>query len=912
MARLTPEEARLLGARLIWGPEEGAPEEVGAEGLGEGAFGRYHLVRLIGLGGMGAVYEAEQDSPKRRVAIKVIRPELMSAEVARRFEHEARILGRLQHPGIAQIYEAGRVEGGAGGPTPYFAMEFVEGVPLTEFAKAGGLGVRARLELFLRACEAVEHAHRMGVIHRDLKPGNILVDAEGRARILDFGVARATDADVRAATMHTEAGKLLGTLPYMSPEQVAGDADGLDTRSDVYSLGVVLYELLAEKPPYEVKRGPVHEAARVITETEPAPLSTVSRVFRGDLETIVGKALAKERERRYQSVGELAADIRRYLNDEPIVARRAGKWYQWKKFLRRNRGAAWVGIGSVGALVVITVVSVVLAVGQAAARAESERLRRSEQRQRAESDRQRAAAVRGATTAKAVTDFFKEMLLSAAPKISAGKELTVREALQLGAERVISSLPAEPSARVQVESAIADAYLDLGERELASPLAEKAYSDGVHELGEADPVTIRAAMVLGRLYSVMGKSEDADTFVRRELEVAIPALGAEDRTVLDLWGVLGSTLDDEGKYEEALEIGRRSREAYSRLDGSESVEALRAGVFEADCLTRLGRFKDAEDVLLPVVETMRRTLPSGSTDLLDGLGSLGLLYNQSRQPSLALPVLRELVAIQTQVLGPEHPKVLSSRNNLASAMWLSGDADGAAREFRELLPIRRRVEGDRDPSTLATINNFSLVLRSKPEWRDEASVLSREVYEARLDTLGEAHPSTITSMLNLGLVLLDLGKSDDGLELIARAVELRRQVLGPDNSATVTGQKTYGEALRKVGREAEAEAPLRFAAERADANPNIDRRSRAEAHDSLGRCLVELGHVDEGVAELDRALTLYVELGAASETKGRQALAALASTYAKLGRQSEADALPTRFPTLAAPAQSSEPSPSAR
>ncbi|MEX2219515.1 MAG: serine/threonine-protein kinase [Phycisphaerales bacterium] len=407
---LSTREAQQLAATLL---AEGADaDDPGARAVAPGPFGRYRVVRLIAAGGMGEVYEAEQESPHRRVAIKTVRPELLSPELARRFDLEARVLARLQHPGIAQVYEAGHVET-SGGTTPFFAMEYVEGKPLTEFARERALTVRARLGLFLRVCEAVEHAHQRGVIHRDLKPGNILIDAAGNARVLDFGVARATDADVRASTLHTEAGRLLGTLPYMSPEQVAGDPADLDTRSDVYSLGVVLYELLAGKLPYDVGRGPVAAAARTIAETEPAPLSAVDRVFRGDLDTIVAKALSKEKGRRYQSVSALGADLRRFLADEPIEARPASALYQVRKFARRNSGLMF-GLGVAAAVLVAgSAASVTFAVRATAAADEVKDAN-------VQLDRAAATARDEAARARATVDFLRTMLSSVSPAIAKG------------------------------------------------------------------------------------------------------------------------------------------------------------------------------------------------------------------------------------------------------------------------------------------------------------------------------------------------------------------------------------------------------------------------------------------------------------------------------------------------------------
>ncbi|HEY3243126.1 MAG TPA: serine/threonine-protein kinase, partial [Phycisphaerae bacterium] len=366
----------------------------------------FRLLRVIGEGGMGVVYEAEQEHPRRTVALKIIRPGLMSHRILRRFQQEADILGQLQHPGIAQIYEAGmaeiegsgfRVQGSdtsADARVPFFAMEFVRGQPLIDYATQHELGTRQRLELIAKVCDAVQHAHQHSVIHRDLKPANILVvddsepltpvggdtralkactsrpafaggilssptpigsDVAARAtprprgrgseciiesaipKILDFGVARLTDSDVQVTTVQTDVGQLIGTIPYMSPEQIVGDPQQVDARADIYALGVILYELLSGRLPLDVRHRSIPEAARMIREEEPSRLSSINAMFRGDIETIVAKALEKEPQRRYASASELGADIRRYLADQPIAARPASTLYQLRKFAKRNR-----------------------------------------------------------------------------------------------------------------------------------------------------------------------------------------------------------------------------------------------------------------------------------------------------------------------------------------------------------------------------------------------------------------------------------------------------------------------------------------------------------------------------------------------------------------------------------------------
>ena len=322
--------------------------------------GRYRVIGVIASGGMGTVYEAMQEEPKRRVALKVVRAGLTSRTALHRFRHEAQILSRLRHPGIAQIFEADSY-GGSGG-VPYFVMEYIDGArTITQYARDERLSTTERLMLFATVCDAIQHGHRRGIIHRDLKPGNILVDASGHPKIIDFGVARATDADMTVATMQTDVGGLVGTLRYMSPEQCDGDSAEIDTRCDIYALGVVLYELLTGEFPYDLSSSSPFEAPRVIREVQPRRLSSIHRNLRGDVETVVLKALEKDREYRYQSAAELGADIQHVVRGEPIEAKRDSLVYTLRKNISRHRRVAAVAIVFVALLAAFGIVSAIQA-----------------------------------------------------------------------------------------------------------------------------------------------------------------------------------------------------------------------------------------------------------------------------------------------------------------------------------------------------------------------------------------------------------------------------------------------------------------------------------------------------------------------------------------------------------------------
>jgi tetratricopeptide (TPR) repeat protein len=491
------------------------------------AIGRYRILRRIGEGGMGSVYEAEQEEPRRVVALKVIKPGLTDPEFLRRFRRESQALARLQHPGIAQIYEAGAEESEAG-VQPFFAMEFIHGETLLEYAGKHQLNTRQRLGVMAKICEAVHHAHQRGLIHRDLKPGNILVDDAGQPKILDFGVARMVDTDVHA-TRHTEIGQLVGTLAYMSPEQVLGDPLTLDTRSDVYALGVILYQLLAGKLPYKVSRQ-VHEAARAIQEDDPPPLSSIHRDFRGDVETIVAKALEKDKARRYSSASDLAGDIRHFLQDEPITARRPTAAYQLVKFTRRHKAL----VSAAAAVFVILLAGIIISTRQAVLLAQAEQ------------------------RAQAVNDFLRNDVLAQAdvanqggPATKLDPHLEVRTALDRAALKIAGKFGKQPEVEAAIRETIGHTYKDLGVYPEARSNLERALELYRRELGPENLKTLSTMRLLGGTVQLQGKYPEAEALLKQTLQLQRRVLGPENPETLGSMNNLAIVYFFEGIYREA-------------------------------------------------------------------------------------------------------------------------------------------------------------------------------------------------------------------------------------------------------------------------------------------------------------------------------------------------------------------------
>jgi eukaryotic-like serine/threonine-protein kinase len=743
--------------------------------------GRFRIIRLLGEGGMGLVYEAEQDNPRRTVALKVIRAGYADKVMLRRFENETQALGRLQHPGIAQIYEAGTAET-TFGLQPYFAMELVHGLPLREYCEAQKLNTRQRLELVAKICDAVQHAHGRGLIHRDLKPGNIVVDQEGQPRVLDFGIARLTDSDA-PATRQTDLGQIVGTLAYMSPEQALGDPAEIDTRSDVYSIGLILYGLLAGELPYTIGYQ-LHEAIRTIREEEGTALSSFNRNFRGDIETIVAKALEKDKTRRYASAAELAADIRRYLRDEPIVARPASATYQLQKFARRHRGMV---IG-------VIAVFLALAIGMVASIWQAVRARRAE------------------AAAQAVNDFLQHDVLAQASAFNqsgagtkADSDLKVRTALDRAAQRIQGKFGKQPQVEASIRSTIGQAYDDLGLYPAARTQLERALELDRSALGPDDAATIDTLTRLARVVREQSKYKDADALSTQALGISRRVLGERADLTLRAMSGLADVYSDEGKSAQAEALYRQTLELRRWVQGADDPLVVQDMVGLGRVLNAEAKYTEAEVILEQVVATRRRVLGAEHPSTLEAMDSLAKVFVDDGKFTQAAATLEQVVEIERRVLGPEHPDTLDTINTLANVEYQQGKLAQAEALYRQNFEIRRRVLGEENTSTLKSQVNLAMVDGDMGNYA-EAEGLDREALQTSERLRGRDDYLTSAAMTGLAATYANEGKGAQAEALRLQVLEIRRRVLGPEHRNTLYAMNGLGDTYTGEGKYAEAEA----------------------------------------------------------------------------------------------------------
>lgn len=778
------------------------------------SIGHYRILRLLGEGGMGAVYEAEQDQPRRLVALKVIRAAWASPDLLRRFEQESQALGRLHHPGIAQIYEAGSADAGFG-VQPFFAMELIHGKPLVEYADEHKLNTRQRLELMIQVCDAVQHAHQRGIIHRDLKPGNILVDDSGQPKILDFGLARATDSDAQA-TRQTDMGQLLGTLAYMSPEQVLADPLALDTRTDVYALGVILYELLAGKMPYMLSRL-LHEAVLTIQQTDPAPLSSVNRTFRGDIETIVAKALEKDKTRRYASAAELAADIRRYLHDEPIVARPPSTTYQLQKFARRNK-ALVTGVAAV---------FLVLVAGIVASTWEAVQARRAQKRAQQES-----------AIAQAVNNFLQHDLLAQASAYNQSKpdpNITVRTVLDRAAQNIQGKFNNQPAVEAAIRDTIGRTYLEMGLYPQAQTQLQRALELERRTLGLENPATIETMIHLGNLADAERNSSEAEAIFKQTLATANRVLSPDNADTLEAMKGLANAYFHQGKYAQAQPLYDQVLQTRRREFGPENPDTLMAMNNLAANYSDEGKNAEAEALFSQVADAHSRALGPDHPDTLLAVNNLADVYVAEGKYVEGEALLIRNIEARRRILGPEHPDTLSSMFDLANDYLDQGKYTRAEPLFRQLYEGWRHTLGPEDRNTLLALGGLAVALDNQGHYA-QAEPLFKQVVETMRRVLGPEEVDTMWETVNLGEVYESLGKYDLAQTDDTEALAELRHVQGPEDPETLNAEADLALDDFSLGKFAQAEPLAREALEK-DKKVRPDDVQRFFAESLLGASL---------------------------------------------------------------------------
>jgi tetratricopeptide (TPR) repeat protein/predicted Ser/Thr protein kinase len=732
--------------------------------------GPYRVERVLGAGGMGAVYLAEQTRPiRRRVALKVVRLGLETRSVLARFEAERQSLALMNHPGIAKVLDAGSTAAGR----PYFVMEYVAGLPLTDYCDENRLGTRDRLDLFAEVCGAVQHAHQKGIIHRDLKPTNVLVTEEdGRVqpKVIDFGIAKATRGRLTDLTVVTQYGVPMGTPEYMSPEQAEMKEADVDTTTDIYSLGVVLYELLTGTLPYdreELRSAGITGLARILRDTEPrrpstrmggdpasataaerrlTDAATLRRQLSGDLDWIVLKAMEKDRARRYPSASELAADVRRYMRQEPVAAGPPSAGYRLGKFVSRHRKA----------VALVSMLALALAVGAAGTLVGLLRARRAE----SEAQAQRALAEAEARKAKAVSQFLQDMLGAADPHRQ-GRWVRVVDVLSRAVEKIPASYAGDPALEAAVRDTIGSTFMSLGDLEAAEGQIKKA------------------------------------------LEVRTATLGPEHPDTLLSQHHLVEWLQKKGRPQEGVELGRRTLALRERVLGRDHPDTLVTLNDLAVGLFQSGKPDEGIAAMTDCVERRRRVLGEGHQKTLLSSGNLASMLQGANRLDEAEALFRRLLAEEERALGPEHPTTLFAVKGLAGLLHDRERLDEAEALYRRAHEASRRVSGPRTADSLITANDYALLLLDRGRAREAEALLADTVREGAAG-LGKDHRFVAMFRRNHGKSLLSLRRYAEAEgELLAAHAGLLRE-FGAPHRETQAAVRRLAELYESWGRPGDA------------------------------------------------------------------------------------------------------------
>jgi serine/threonine protein kinase len=749
LLRVYDEESTFLQSSAI--PEAGRSEGPGTR------VGPYQLLEQIGEGGFGVVYVAEQHEPLRRiVALKILKPGMDSRDVVARFDAERQALALMDHPNIARVFDGGETDSGR----PYFVMELVQGVPITRYCDVHRLAPGERLALFSTVCQAVQHAHQKGIIHRDIKPTNVLVgvyDGGPAPKVIDFGIAKALGQKLTERTLITQPGGIIGTLEYMSPEQAEFHPLDVDTRADIYSLGVLLYELLTGTTPLtreRLKQTSLTEALRLIREEDPPRPSTrlseskdtlasisaqrrleptrLSRKLRGELDWIVMKALEKDRDRRYATAAALAEDVDRYLRQEAILARPPSLSYRLSKFVRRNRTAVLALTTIAAALLLGTTVAVWQAIVATHARNDVLNAFSSE------TEAKRQANAKEAET-RAVLDFVEKRIMAAPrPKGEAGglgTSITVRQAVEAALPFVAGRFQEQP-------------------------------------LTEA-----RLRMTLGKSFQYMGEFKIAAEQFQIARTLYSQERGLDDRDTLERMDWLAESYRYAGRPTEALELQQETLARRKTHLGPDDPDTLRSMNNLAICLWGLGQF--AESLHLHEETLARRQVQLGtdSPETLQSMNNLAAAYNGMGRHGAALPLHRKTLALMKTQLSPDHPDALMSMSNVGETLLAMGHYQEAAPVLEDTLTRRKAQLSASHPETLESMSSLAVCYRCLGR-HDEALQLIEKAIALQRTQLGADHPDTLGSMHNLACIRFALGQHQEGLKIYREVLGQRQAKLG--------------------------------------------------------------------------------------------------------------------------------------
>jgi len=723
---------------------------------------------------MGVVYLAEQVEPvRRRVALKIIKLGMDTRQVVARFETERQALAVMDHPNIARVFDAGATETGR----LYFVMELARGIPITDYCDRHKLSAQERLQLFIGVCQAVQHAHQKGVIHRDLKPSNILVviqDDGPVPKIIDFGIAKATDHRLAQRTLFTEQGQLIGTPEYMSPEQAEMSGLDVDTRTDIYSLGVILYELLVGALPFDagkLRSAAFGEIQRIIRETEPPKASTrlstlketkseiaekrgtdagsLVKLLRGDLDWITMKAMAKDRTHRYSSASELAAEIERYLRHEPVTAGPPSAAYRIRKYVRRHK----LGVGAAAVMLLA------ILIGTAGTTIGMLRAVRAEKK-----------AVEEAATATRVSDFLVDLFKVSDPSEARGNTITAREILDRGAKKVEEELAGQPRIQARLMDTMGQVFQSLGLFDQALPLMKSALQLRRSHWGDDNLESAESMEHTGLVLVAKGDYAGAQPLLEEALAVRRKLLKGDHAEVAASLGSLGELDYLKGDYAKAEEFFRESLEIRRKALSQEHLETSNSLNDLAMTLKQLGEFDRAE------------------------------------------PMYRESLAIRRRLLGSDHPAVAQSLNNLGMFLYelflgKKNDGQEAERLFREALAINRKILGEGHPEVATNLNNLALLLREKGDL-DQAETSFREIIEIDRKNLGDDHPYVAGDMRSLASVLMKKGDHKAAEGYLRRGLAIQRKTFPEQNWQIATTKLLIGSSVYKQKRFREGESLL--------------------------------------------------------------------------------------------------------